>query len=754
MKTIRKLLSLLLACTLLYSFAGTALAENADERTAIEEALNLRNNADQTWTYNAAADAWVLSAVAAVTHPVLADYQGVSVCVPGSYVTGIDTDGDGTADVSAQDAENGVKGSLVIDHEASVTSSHGQTYRADTAPVLFETGGAGYSAQANSTAGTAYAAEGYIYMVSGNRGKQSSYSDADGNTVYTGDAPDLVVDGKNAIRYVRYNILLGNLPGDPEKFITTGGSGAGAHTIMIASTGNSAAYFPYEAECGAAGIYLNADGTWDNTVSDAVWGAVGYSPITSLAEADLAMAFEYSLDPTYAFGSTFQKTLAGYLSEAYMDYINSCGYTVKEADVGFDLDGDGALDSELPVTITWDEENGYGGTYLDLYLAEFISNLQAYIDNLDYAEGWTWFDSQGEALSDEAVAAMTLEEKAQAFIEGRYTKASTGRGGFGGNGPAGGFGGRGGFGDGNGPDGNFGGFGDGNGPRGNGGFGGFGGNGPDGNFGGEGNVPDLGNLGGEDFPFPGNGDGVTDSIGNSVEVGTPDAGSTQSASGTTDTRNYTSFQELLEAYRADIAQVEAGDEYGNNQVTLYDPIAFIGAEDVDSPVWVRMVSGAVEGDISMMNSLNLQLKMLSAGIDAVIEWQWDGGHVPSEILGDSLSLYIDQMVGKYVEGFAEVSKEAAQSVTANGTSEAASGKDLSGWMTLSEDGKVSFTIADVAAYRTSGASKAIPGFDVFDYGQEDYVFGTSTQDARHWNRLLLNVLEAHADDLSGLLNQN
>lgn len=40
----------------------------------------------------------------------------------------------------------------------------------------------------------------------------------------------------------------------------------------------------------------------------------------------------------------------------------------------------------------------------------------------------------------------------------------------------------------------------------------------------------------------------------------------------------------------------------------------------------------------MFNSRNLQIAMLNFGIDAEIEWQWDGGHVPSEVLGDSFSL--------------------------------------------------------------------------------------------------------------------
>ena len=65
---------------------------------------------------------------------------------------------------------------------------------------------------------------------------------------------------------------------------------------------------------------------------------------------------------------------------------------------------------------------------------------------------------------------------------------------------------------------------------------------------------------------------------------------------------------------------------------------------------------------------------------------------------------------------------------------------------------MTFSLADAAAYRTAGASKAIPGFDVIDYGQEDYVFGSSTQDARHWSGSVRKVLEEHADTLSPLFN--
>ena len=44
------------------------------------------------------------------------------------------------------------------------------------------------------------------------------------------------------------------------------------------------------------------------------------------------------------------------------------------------------------------DTNGYGGTYLTLYLKEFEKNLEWYLENLDYADDWTWFDSDGNPV--------------------------------------------------------------------------------------------------------------------------------------------------------------------------------------------------------------------------------------------------------------------------------------------------------------------------------------------------------------------
>ena len=154
----------------------------------------------------------------------------------------------------------------------------------------------------------------------------------------------------------------------------------------------------------------------------------------------------------------------------------------------------------------------------------------------------------------------------------------------------------------------------------------------------------------------------------------------------------------------------------------------------------------------MFSSMNLQIAMLNAGIDCDVEWQWDGGHVPSEILGDSFALYVDEMYGSYVQGAAQVEKAPAEKQTVNGDATEADGKDISSWVTYDDTEGVSFTLSAAAAYRTAGASKAVPGFDVIDYGQEDYVFGDSDSDARHWDSYLLKVLEEHEEELSALFN--
>lgn len=65
------------------------ITADSTEKADIESALNLANIKPE-WTYSENADAWTIAIVTAVTNAELPDYQGVSVCVPGAYVKGVD----------------------------------------------------------------------------------------------------------------------------------------------------------------------------------------------------------------------------------------------------------------------------------------------------------------------------------------------------------------------------------------------------------------------------------------------------------------------------------------------------------------------------------------------------------------------------------------------------------------------------------------------------------------------------------------
>lgn len=108
--------------------------------------------------------------------------------------------------------------------------------------------------------------------------------------------------------------------------------------------------------------------------------------------------------------------------------------------------------------------------------------------------------------------------------------------------------------------------------------------------------------------------------------------------------------------------------------------------------------------------------------------------------------------GEYVDGAVKITKAAASGHTFIGNGTEPSGADLSCWVSFDSTSGIGMTLAGAAAYRTSGAAKAMPGFDVMDYGQEYYVFGSSTDDARHWNAHVLKVFGEHQDTLAELFD--
>lgn len=49
------------------------------------------------------------------------------------------------------------------------------------------------------------------------------------------------------------------------------------------------------------------------------------------------------------------------------------------------------------------------------------------------------------------------------------------------------------------------------------------------------------------------------------------------------TGNYATYAEMPASYEADVAEIIAGDAYGNNIVNLYNPLNYIGTEGTANP---------------------------------------------------------------------------------------------------------------------------------------------------------------------------
>jgi len=511
---------------------------------------------------------------------------------------------------------------------------------------------------------------------------------------------------------------------------------------MFAATSNNPDFYPYEAEVGAVGVYKDAKTgkyvaalTNGAPISDGAWGSEAYSTISSLYEADAAQAFEYHLSTKFAYKSPFQAKLAEYLSQEYMNYINSQNLVAdgKKLTIQYDL-------AKYPAT------NGYYGTYLDYMLNQLHSDLEWYLNNLKADSSWVKDDPQ---MSDQ-----------EAFLKGAYSYTSRGGPGGGppgmggpnmGGGPGGaasgttGAAGSGAAGAGaiggaapaaaagagaaaGGPGGMMGG------PPGMGGtnaegkgaagagligdvavstagaasgpggmMGGPGGGGPPGMMGGPGGSSSGTKARGVDISswvkYKVNNDGtysVDFTLGDYMiyrgakmnkpvpgfdvitygqedwEFGSPEKDgrhfstmvnnvfsdpakaavlkplySTTDSNVFLDANKKADFDAMVATHKAEIAEIAKGDKYGNNIVQLYNPDKYIGAKGTINPAWSRIMMGGVEGDMALSTSMNIAIRWKMAGVkDVILQWQWNGGHVPNDIFTQSFDGYVDQMVKK------------------------------------------------------------------------------------------------------------
>lgn len=255
------------------------------------------------WHYDAENNVYWQIGVGYCSRPETRDYENLAIYVPGDYFTAV-ANGDGTY-------------SCTFNVTGKVNG-----YTATTAPIVFPVNTGGYSAQAPATSYnyngiSNYTKAGFVYVYAGLRGRNNGY-DSNGSLIYSGGAPWGVTDLKSAVRYYRFN--QNSLPGNTDRIFAFGMSGGGAQTAVMGASGDSMLYYPYLKSIGAPMVDSNG-----NYISDAIFGAMCWCPITSLDYAD--EAYEWNMGQYSSTNSrgnnTWTSSLSDDMAGTYAPYINN-----------------------------------------------------------------------------------------------------------------------------------------------------------------------------------------------------------------------------------------------------------------------------------------------------------------------------------------------------------------------------------------------------------------------------------------------
>ena len=413
-----KLSALTLLCANLLASQVPVLAQEAnDQASSSQETATVGQYSltfdNAAWQYDEANDIYWQVGVVYVANPASLDYETLGIYVPGAYLEA-SANGDGTYTASVKsDAQVG-------------------QFTAATAPYVLPVNTPGYNASQAPTwladGIASYTQAGMIYLQPGIRGRDNT-TDSQGQEV-VGGAPWGVTDLKAAIRYVRYNKDV--LPGDTDKIVSFGHSGGGAQSAILGASGDSTLYNPYLEALGAA--MKDKEG---NPISDAPYGTMTWSPITSLDYADAA--YEWNLgqfaDSNTRAEGTFTQALSQDLAKEYANYINQLGLkhegqalTLTESSEGIYTQGSYATylegvvnqslnnflaDTSFPYT---SDGAGPGGSTESVT----YETAQAYIDSLNAETQWVTYDAAANrakisSLADFAKYVKTASKSVPAF---------------------------------------------------------------------------------------------------------------------------------------------------------------------------------------------------------------------------------------------------------------------------------------------------------------------------------------------------
>jgi len=296
------------------------------------------------WSYDSDNDVYYQIGLQYCENPQAPSYESMGIYVPGAYF----------------DAKDNGNGTFTCTPSSTGTVAG---YTAATAPIVMPINTAGYSAQSAPTSYSAnrlssYLEAGFVYVYAGCRGRKMD-DDA------CGAAPWGVTDLKAAVRTLRYNADA--LAGDTDRIFSFGHSGGGAQSAVLGVSGDAAGYDDYLSAIGAPTV--DAGG---NKLSDAIYGAMCWCPITCLIGADMAYEWnmgQFASSSTRAEGA-FTRQLSQDLAAEYKAYINALGL-VDENGAALALEDGG-------------EGIATAGSYYDLVMNEIQTSLNNFLADTEF----------------------------------------------------------------------------------------------------------------------------------------------------------------------------------------------------------------------------------------------------------------------------------------------------------------------------------------------------------------------------------
>ncbi len=290
-------------------------------------------------------------------------------------------------------------GYLDVDAAGNVTGVNWDAklgrYTPSTAPIIFENHCAGWRAGAAISPERSferlkeYTSEGFVYVSCGARSRNVTTGEPGTASFHSdGKAPVGAVDQKAAVIYLRANA--GVLPGDTERIISNGGSGAGQMSTALGGTGDMPEYYPYLYEIGALGVTYEG-GKYASQYKDSIYGCNSRFPIADISNADLAYAWwrcfggetgvgPHPGDPNGHEFTEFQLALQQDMAQAYVEYVNSLNLK--------DVFGD-------PLTL----DGLRSGSFYEAVLNNLTAALNA------------WLGEQDEAAKEEYIAKLLAANK-------------------------------------------------------------------------------------------------------------------------------------------------------------------------------------------------------------------------------------------------------------------------------------------------------------------------------------------------------